>query len=108
MRQGTFARTRRCCYAAYLTQGIVNNLAPLLFTVFQAQYHFSFGALSTLILLNFGTQLLMDFFAVTCVERIGERRCTLAAHLCAAAGLFGMGVCRRFWTRFWDCAWRSS
>ena len=92
MRQGTFARTRRCCYAAYLTQGIVNNLAPLLFTVFQAQYHFSFGALSTLILLNFGTQLLMDFFAVTCVERIGERRCTLAAHLCAAAGLFGMGV----------------
>ena len=88
----TYRHTRRSCHFGYLTQGIVNNLAPLLFTVFQDQYAVSFGQLSQLIVLNFGTQVCMDFFSVWCVDRIGIRRCALAAHLLAAVGLIGMGV----------------
>ena len=34
----TFDHTRRACYAGYVTQAIVNNLAPLLFIVFQTRY----------------------------------------------------------------------
>jgi hypothetical protein len=34
----SFAPTRRACYAGYITQTIVNNLAPLLFVVFQTRY----------------------------------------------------------------------
>lgn len=60
--QSTYRHTRRACYLGYLTQGIVNSLAPLLFTVFQTDYQISFAQLGQLILLNFGTQLCMDFF----------------------------------------------
>lgn len=34
----TFDHTRRACYTGYVTQAIVNNLAPLLFIVFQDRY----------------------------------------------------------------------
>ena len=34
----TFDHTRRACYTGYVTQAIVNNLAPLLFIVFQTRY----------------------------------------------------------------------
>ena len=36
----TFTATRRACYAGYVTQAIVNNLAPVLFVVF-ATLHFT-------------------------------------------------------------------
>lgn len=88
----TYRHTRRGCYFGYLTQGIVNSLAPLLFTVFQDRYAVSFGQLGQLIVLNFGTQLCMDLFAVWFADRIGLRRCAVAAHLLAAAGLAGMGL----------------
>ena len=88
----TYRHTRRACYLCYLTQGIVNSLAPLLFTGFQDSYQISFGQLSQLILLNFGTQLCMDFFSVCFVDRIGIRRCMIGSHLTAAAGLVLMGV----------------
>ncbi len=33
-----YEATRRACYVASVTQAIVNNLAPLLFIVFQTHY----------------------------------------------------------------------
>lgn len=88
----TYRHTRRACYLGYLTQGIVNSLAPLLFTIFQDNYHISFSQLSQLILLNFGTQLIMDFFSVCFVDRIGIKRCIIGSHLAAACGLVLMGI----------------
>lgn len=88
----TYRHTRRACYLGYLTQGIVNSLAPLLFTVFQDTYHISFSQLSQLILLNFGTQLCMDFFSVCFVDRIGIMHCIIGSHLMAACGLVLMGI----------------
>jgi hypothetical protein len=56
----TFAHTRRACYTGYVTQAIVNNLAPLLFIVFQTQYAVPYERLGRLVLLNFATQLVTD------------------------------------------------
>ena len=58
-------------YVGYITQAIVNNLAPLLFLIFQAQFHFSLGQITTLITLNFGIKLLVDLLSAKFVDRIG-------------------------------------
>ncbi|MDD4807719.1 MAG: MFS transporter [Oscillospiraceae bacterium] len=93
--QGSWRQTKRACYSGYLTQGIINSLTPLLFTVFQDSYHLNFAQLSQLIVLNFGTQLCMDIFSVFFVDRIGMRRCLTGSHLLAAGGLVLMGILPR-------------
>jgi fucose permease len=83
----TFSHTRQACYAAYVTQAIVNNLAPLLFIVFQADYGVPYEMLGRLVLLNFVTQLITDLAAVAVVDRVGYRRPLVLAHALVAAGL---------------------
>ena len=34
----TFKHTLHACYTGYISQAIVNNLAPLLFVIFQRQF----------------------------------------------------------------------
>lgn len=83
----TFEHTRRACYAGYVTQAIVNNLAPLLFIVFQTRYDIAYEMLGRLVLLNFGTQLLTDLVAVKIVDRVGYRLPLVFAHVACVAGL---------------------
>jgi fucose permease len=79
--------TRRACYLGYVTQAIVNNLAPLLFIVFQTRYAVPLEMLGRLVLLNFGVQLLTDILAVRVVDRVGYRRPLVLAHLLSVLGL---------------------
>jgi fucose permease len=83
----TFDHTRRACYAGYVTQAIVNNLAPLLFMVFQIRYDVPYEQLGRLVLLNFATQLVTDLVAVTVVDRTGYRLPLVLAHVCCVVGL---------------------
>jgi fucose permease len=83
----TFDHTRRACYAGYVTQAIVNNLAPLLFIVFQTRYAVPYERLGRLVLLNFATQLLTDLVAITLVDRTGYRLPLVLAHGCCVVGL---------------------
>jgi fucose permease len=83
----TFSHTRRACYAAYVTQAIVNNLAPLLFIVLQTRYGVPYEMLGRLVLLNFATQLVTDLVAIKVVDRVGYRAPLVLAHLLCAAGL---------------------
>ncbi len=87
-----FAHTRRACYAAYVTQAIVNNLAPLLFIVFQAGYGVPYEMLGRLVLLNFATQLVTDVVAIKIVDRVGYRGPLVLAHALVAAGLVLLAV----------------
>src|ERR671910_995950 len=77
----TFEHTRRACYAGYVTQAIVNNLAPLLFIVFQTRYDIPYEMLGRLVLLNFATQLVTDLVAVKVVDRPGYRVPLVLAHV---------------------------
>ena len=79
--------TRRACYTGYVTQAVVNNLAPLLFIVFQRRYDVPLEVLGRLVLLNFATQLVTDVVAVRVVDRVGYRVPLVLAHVLAVAGL---------------------
>jgi fucose permease len=88
----TFHHTRRACYTGYITQAIVNNLAPLLFIVFQTRYDISYEMLGRLALLNFATQLTTDFVAIHFVDRIGYRAPLVLAHALCTLGLVLLAV----------------
>src|SRR4028118_1510143 len=88
----TFDHTRRACYAGYITQAIVNNLAPLLFIVFQTRYHIAYEILGRLVLLNFATQLITDFVVIKVVDRIGYRMPLVLAHAFCTVGLVLLAV----------------
>ena len=79
-------------YIGYITQAIVNNLAPLLFLIFRDSFGVSLEKITLLTTLNFLIQLFVDFLSAKFVDRIGYRRCVVAAHLFCAAGLVGMAV----------------
>lgn len=87
-----YRSTLRACYLGYITQAIVNNLAPILFIVFQEQYHLSFEMIGRLILLNFGTQIIADIVTTKYADRIGYRRSIVIAHLFAVVGLVSLGL----------------
>jgi fucose permease len=91
----TYKHTLYACYLGYITQAIVNNLTPLLFVIFQDEFAISFEMIGRLILINFGTQIAADFFALKYVDRIGYRTAAVVAHLFCAAGLIALGILPR-------------
>ncbi len=86
----TYRHTLKACYTGYITQAIINNLAPLLFVTFQRQFHISLEELGVLITINFFIQMLVDTLAARYVDRIGYRPCIVAAHVFCVAGLAGL------------------
>ncbi len=91
----THKQTLHACYLGYITQAIVNNIAPLLFIIFQTEFSISFEMIGRLVLINFGTQIAADFLAVRYVDRIGYRKAAILAHLFSAAGLIALGILPR-------------
>jgi fucose permease len=87
-----YRHTLAASYLGYVSQAIVNNLAPLLFLTFQRQFDISLGRLALLISLNFTIQLVVDLAAARFIDKIGYRIAAVSAHLLCAAGLFSMGV----------------
>lgn len=87
-----FKHTRNACYLGYITQAIVNNLAPLLFVTFQNQFEITLEKIGLLISINFAMQMIVDLLAVKFVDKVGYRICTIAAHVCCTIGLVGMGI----------------
>jgi MFS family permease len=88
----TFKHTKAACYAGYVSQAIVNNLAPLLFITFGREYGIGLGRIAALISINFTIQILVDMLAAVFVDRIGWRVCVVAAHLFSGLGLVGMSI----------------
>ena len=88
----TYQHTIRASELGYITQSVVNNLAPLLFLIFQQQFAIPLSRITLLITFNFCIQLLIDSLSARFVDRIGYRTCILAAHVFCATGLIGMAV----------------
>ncbi len=87
-----YKRTLYASYIGYITQAIVNNLAPLLFVTFQKEYGISLEQIGFLVTFNFLLQIIIDLAAARYVERIGYKNAIVAAHIFAAAGLIGLSV----------------
>ena len=88
----SYRSTVSACYIGYVCQAAVNNLAPLLFIIFQTRYSMSYDKISMLILINFITQLLVDLGSVKLSKHMSVRSMTILAHIMCAAGLIMMGV----------------
>ena len=87
-----YAHTLRASYLGYITQDIVNNLAPLLFLTFARDYALSLERITLLTTINFAVQLLVDLLSARVIDRIGYRVSIVAAHVFATAGLCGMAL----------------
>ena len=88
----TYRHTLAACYTGYITQAIVNNLAPLLFVTFQTEFSLSLPMIGALISVNFVTQILTDLICAKYVDRIGYRAAAVLAHILATLGLLCFAV----------------
>ena len=87
-----YYKTLYASYIGYATQAVVNNLAPLLFVIFQKEFDLTVMQIGFLVTFNFAVQIVTDLLAAKYVEYIGYKPCIIAAHLFAAVGLIGLGV----------------
>ena len=79
-------------YLGYITQAIVNNLAPLLFIIFMNQFGLSLREITAITTINFAIQLIVDLLSAKFIDKIGYRISIVFAHIFAALGLIGMGT----------------
>lgn len=92
MKKLNYNHTIYASYIGYVTQAIVNNFVPLLFLTFRETFGLGLSQVAFLTTMNFGVQLMVDMIAAKYVDRLGYRRCVVAAHILAAAGLAGLAV----------------
>ena len=90
--EAKYKRTLCASYIGYITQAIVNNLAPLLFVIFQREYALSVAQIGLLVTFNFTVQILVDFLSAGFVDRIGYKPCIIAAHVFSTLGLVGLSI----------------
>lgn len=88
----TYKHTLYASYLGYITQAIINNLAPLLFVTFQREFHISLEAIGLLISINFGIQIVVDLAATKFVDKIGYRTSAVIAHIASTIGLICLGI----------------
>lgn len=88
----TYRHTLFCSYAGYITQAVINNLAPLLFLTFQREFAVSLDKIGLLISVNFSVQMLVDLLSSKWIGKIGYRAGITAAHALAVLGLLLLGT----------------
>lgn len=88
----TYRHTKYAAYLGYITQAIVNNLAPLLFVTFNKSFGISLERIALLVSINFGVQIVVDLISVKYIDRIGYRTGAVMAHVFATVGLISLGV----------------
>ena len=79
-------------YTGYITQAIINNLAPLLFLTFRTEFGLTLRQITLITTLNFLVQLTVDLLSARFADRLGYRAMIVAAHVLAAAGLTGLAL----------------
>ena len=92
MKNRTFLGTKIACYTGYLVQGIINNIAPLLFVIFSNRFDITLSKLSLLITINFATQLFIDTISIKFVDKIGYKPLAIISQGVAFLGLACLGI----------------
>lgn len=90
-----YTSTKIACYTGYFVQAIINNLAPLFYVIFQKEFGFDYAKISWLIMLNFVTQIVVDFISVKIIAKLGYRGSVVSAHIFSSAGLILLGILPR-------------
>ncbi len=92
MKTRTFIGTKIACYTGYIVQGIINNIAPLLFVIFSNKFDISLDRLALLITINFATQLIVDTLSIKFADIIGYKKLAVASQGIAFIGLSSLGI----------------
>ena len=92
MRNRTFTGTKIACYIGYIVQGIINNIAPLLFVIFSEKFDITLARLSLLITINFGTQLCVDTLSIKFVDVIGYKKLAIMSQAVTFVGLSCLSI----------------
>ncbi|MBQ8767216.1 MAG: MFS transporter [Clostridia bacterium] len=92
MKNRTFIGTKTACYTGYVVQGIINNIAPLLFVIFSDKFNITLDKLSLLITINFATQLIVDTLSIKFVDKIGYKPLAIISQGIAFIGLASLGI----------------
>ncbi len=92
MKNRTFNGTKTACYTGYVVQGIINNIAPLLFVIFSEKFDISLDRLALLITINFATQLIVDTLSIKFVDIIGYKPLAIISQGIAFIGLSCLGI----------------
>lgn len=90
--KNNYNHTVFACYFGYVTQALVNNFAPLLFLTFRSEFGISLEKITSLVTINFLFQLFVDIVAAKVVDKIGYRKCIVAAQVFSALGVAGLGI----------------
>ncbi|MCM1335370.1 MAG: MFS transporter [Bacteroides sp.] len=85
-----YRKTQLACYLGFVTQAVCANYAPLLFLMFRDTYKISLGRLTLIPTCFFLAQLVTDLICAKVVDRIGYRKCTIAAAVSSGLGLLGL------------------
>lgn len=94
----TYNHTLSGCMTGFVVQAINNNLTPLLFVVFQDEFGLDLSLLSSVILINFLTQLCVDAFAGKITDKFGFRVAVTLAMAVSALGLVLLGLLPLVWS----------
>ena len=92
MKKLSFGHTYFSCYIGIFVQAVVCGFMPLLFVMFNREYHIPLYLITLFTTVNFLTQLVTDTVSILFVERIGYRRLGVLAHLLTFVGLFLLGI----------------
>lgn len=92
MKTRTFTGTKVACYTGYLVQGIINNIAPLLFVIFSDKFDITLDRLALLITINFITQLIVDSLSIKFADIIGYKILSVISQGIAFVGLACLGI----------------
>ena len=87
MEKNNYLSTKMSGYVGFFVQAIVNNFLPILFIALQDVYKMSYGRLASLIAVNFGSQVIVDFLAPKVVAKLGYRITAFLSQFMAFLGL---------------------
>lgn len=88
----TYKHTVLTCYIAYISSACANNLASLLFIIFQDDFGLSTVQLATIVSLNFFTQIIVDFLGARYIDKVGYRATAIIASGFLIVGIAGLGA----------------
>lgn len=87
MQKNKYLSTKISGYVGFFVQAIVNNFLPILFIALQDVYKMSYASLASLIAVNFGAQVIVDFLAPKIVVKLGYRTTAFLSQFTAFLGL---------------------
>ena len=85
-------RVRLACYSTNVSMSIVGNLSPILFLTFQSLYGISYSLLGFLVLINFFTQLIIDFIFSFFSQKINIAKVVKITPILTIIGLLIYGI----------------